>query len=47
MNKAVQIICNNIKDIPSTISDFQNIIDEGMSKFEEILGQFTDKNNHI
>ena len=46
MNKAVQIICNNIKDIPSTISDFQNIIDEGMSKFEEILEQFTDKNNH-
>ena len=46
MYKAVQIICNNIKDIPSTISDFQNTIDEGMSKFEEILEQFTDKNNH-
>ena len=46
MSKAVQIICNSIKDIPSTITDFQDKVDKGMTKFEEILEKFQSKDNH-
>lgn len=45
INKAVQEICNNIKDIPPIITDLQDKIEEGMSKYEEILEEFTDISN--
>ena len=46
MSKAVQIICNSIKDMPSTINDFQDKINKGMTKLEEILEKFQSKDNH-
>ena len=43
INKAIQIICNNIKEIPNNINDLQDKIEEGMSIFEEILELFDDQ----
>ena len=37
INQAVQILCNMIKDIPSSLTYLQDKIEEGMSKYEEIL----------
>ena len=45
INQAVQEICNNIKGIPPIIIELQDKIEEGMSKYEEILEEFTDSNN--
>lgn len=47
MNKAVEIICNNIKEIPSLITEFQDKIEEGMSQFEEYLEILTDESKVI
>ena len=44
IKKAVEIICNNIKEIPNNINELQDKIEEGMSKFEEILELFDEEN---
>lgn len=41
--KCVQYICEIIKNIPSTITEFQNEIEEAMSKYEEYLEGFNDE----
>ena len=46
INEAVQIICEQIKQIPHTVSDLQDSIEKGMSNFEEILENFTDPNDY-
>ena len=46
INEAVQIICEQIKQIPHTVSDLQDSIEKGMSNFEEILENFKDPNDY-
>jgi len=43
INRAVGLICNNIKNIPSSLSKLQDKIEEGMSLYEETLELFTDE----
>ena len=45
INQAVQEICINIKNIPPIIIELQDKVEVGMSKYEEILEEFTDPNN--
>ena len=44
--KAVQGICNTIKEIPKSLMDLQDQIEDAMSKFEEILEEFTEIENY-
>ena len=46
LNNSVKIICDNIKNIPLLIVDFQNNVEEGMEKSEEILENFDSKENY-
>ena len=47
INQAVQILCNTIKEIPLSITNLQDIIEEAISKYEEILeNEFSDSNKN-
>ena len=46
ISRAVELIFNSIKNIPSSISKLQDKIEEGMSKYEETLELINDK-EHI
>ena len=43
---SVIIICDEINDIPKTVSEVQKKIDNGMKEFEDILKEFTNPDDH-
>ena len=44
---SVIIICENINDIPKTVSEVQQKIDKGMKEFEDTLKEFTNPHDYI